>query len=161
MALTFPSWYEGGYDDAEKAVAVLLKPYLQQVSPRPYWCAYLPDEYDEQLPIVATYRTGGSYREDKDFLDDAHIEIWAITDRRADSWELLEYIRQIFRSYKKGGVVTDPVSGQVFNIHSVIELVGPELTQMTVPDERAVSATFVVTTRTTAGLPDYARLRNT
>ncbi|AXQ64392.1 tail terminator [Gordonia phage Neville] len=159
MPFTFPDWYEGGYEDAEKAVRAMLVPFLKLVDPKPYWCAYLPDEYSESLPIVSSYRTGGSADPVKKFMDDAHIEVWAITERRSDSWDLLEYCRQMLLSYARGGIVTDPDSGRIFNISSVSEVVGPELTQMTVPDERAVSATFVVTTRKEAGLPDYARIR--
>ncbi|QNJ57066.1 tail terminator [Gordonia phage Rabbitrun] len=159
MPFTFPDWYQGGYDDAEKAVQAMLVPFLKLIDPKPYWCAYLPDEYGDQLPIVSSYRVGGAASVTQKFLDEAHIEVWAITERRSDSWELLEFCRQMLMSFQRGGIVEDPVSGHKFNINSVTEVIGPELTQMNVPDERAVSATFVVTTRTEAGLPDYARIR--
>lgn len=156
MAITFPEWYKGGYPDAELAVKALLDQYLSLLSPVPGVCAWLPDDYMDHLPLVAIQRVSGRAGDDG-LLDRPLIHIWAITDRRHDSWQLIEYIRQAMLSYKRGGVVKSGTD--VFLIKGVSEVQGPELTQTNVPDERAIPIAFEVELRPPTDLPDYSRTR--
>ncbi|QGH75750.1 tail terminator [Gordonia phage Syleon] len=157
MAIEFPDWYKGGFPDAEAAVKAILDPFLNQLSPIPSVCAWLPDDYDKYLPVVAIQRVGGKISDDG-LTDNPLVWVWVISERRHDSWRLIEYIRQVMRTYCRGDRVVNS-AGDVFLIESVSEVQGPELTQTNVPDERVIPVAFALETKKFASTPDYARIR--
>lgn len=153
--ISFPDWYKGGFPDQEAVVKDLLTPFLAMCSPVPQAVAWLPDHYQEVLPIVRIYRGGGGA---DGLFDPAAIQLGVIAETRAESWALAEYCRQVMLSYIDGGHVRH-ADNSATTIQSIAEMVGPQLLPELNPDDRLVPVTFRVECRRPRGLPDYARVR--
>jgi hypothetical protein len=173
VSLTFPGWYEGGFPDREQVVMDALAPVLSvvdvfdgtgaqildnQVPRRPLACTFLPANYRDVLPILRIHRTGGA-SDVNAITDPAVVQVAAIAETRADSWELLEYCRQWLLTYRDGGTVVR-ANGSHTVIDKVEELVGPQQLPELNPDFRMVPFQFRVTCRRPRGIPDYQKRRD-
>lgn len=161
MTIAFPDWYEGGYPDRELLLCDLLQKYLDLCTPTGLACTWLPADYSAQVdagtPMVRVYR-GGLGADGQ--WDAAAMQVAVIASTRADSWALLEYLRQILLSFDRGGKVRR-ADGEINTVTSIGELVGPQQIPELNPDFRMVSLTFRVECRRDRHLPDYAAVRAT
>lgn len=157
--ITFPNWYEGGFPDTELLVLDLVQRFLDDLDPQGLAVTWLPDNYaelvDSGAPVVRVYRGGIASR---GLFDPAAVQLGVIASSRADSWAVMEYLRQILLSFDHGGPVKRE-DGSVSMIESVSEVVGPQQLPELNPDLRLVPATFRIETRRPRELPDYARIR--
>lgn len=160
MALVFPDWYEGGFPDAELCVMDMLKPLLGLCDPAPPVVNWLPEDYEDNLPIVSVFRGSGNANLALP-SDGANVQVWCVGKTRRDAWELLEFCRQMLKTWESGGYV-DHADGSRTALIGVSEIDGPELTQWDNFDLRAVHAVFRLEARLPSGkLPDYRRIRKT
>lgn len=152
MTITYPAWWAGGFPDAEKLLRALFTPLLGGVTVG----SWLPatDAYEAQLAagggFLRLYRTGGRINRDQN-RDEPRIQIAALTRSRDDSWELIEFCRQVLDGYAAGGIV--PATS-----HKLVctgEVVGPQLLPELIVDDRLVPITVELLTWRPKGLPDY------
>lgn len=157
--ITFPGWYEGGHADLELVMLDLLRPYMAELTPTGVVCTQLPDNYEDLIgegrALVRVHRNGLGAVE---LIDHGSIQLAVLTAKRADSWDVMEYLRQVLGSYYRGGAV-HRLDGSVTELKAIEELVGPQLLPDLNPDDRMVVAPFRVSCRKPRGLPDYARIR--
>lgn len=157
--ISFPAWYEGGFPDREEVVMDLVQTYLDLLTPQGKAVTFLTQEdgalVESGVPVVRVYR-GGLNAEG--LWDPAAVQLGVIAQTRADSWAVMEYLRQIMLSYKHGGSVRR-ADGSVTLLSEVTEMNGPIQIPELNPDHRLVPATFNVECRRPADLPDYARVR--
>lgn len=172
MSLRLPGWYAGGFPDRELVVMDALQPVLDLIDVldgngdpihdgstprRPQAVAWLPPDYADRLPLVRVFRGGGA-ADAGVMADPASVQVAAIANTRAESWELLEFCRQWLLSFYRGGTVTRADSSKTL-VDCIEELVGPQLVPELNPDKRLVPLTFRVTCRKPRGLPDYQKVR--
>lgn len=172
MILRFPDWWKGGFPDRELVVMDMLQfvldrvdvldsngdPILDDGNPRrPQAVSWLPADYASRLPMVRVFRGGGAAAPGI-MADPASVQVAAIADTRAESWELIEFCRQWLLSYANGGTVVRADNSTTL-VDSVGELIGPQLMPELNPDKRLVPLTFRVVCRKPRGLPDYAKVR--
>lgn len=159
MTVTFPGWYEGGFPDREEVVMDLVQAFLDLCTPAGTACTYLTAEIlsavDAGTPAVRVYR-GGLGADGQ--WDAAAVQVAVIAATRADSWAVMEYLRQILLSYERGGLVPR-ADGSKTAVASITEMVGPQQLPEFNPDHRMVPATFHVECRRPTTLPDYALIR--
>lgn len=159
MSVTFPAWYEGGFPDRELLMLDLIQSYLDLCTPAGLACTWLPDNYasmvDAGTPVVRVYRGGLGA---DGLWDAAAMQVAVIASTRADSWAVLEYLRQILLSFDHGGKVRR-ADGEINTVTSITEMVGPQQIPELNPDFRMVSLTFRVECRRDRHLPDYAAIR--
>src|SRR5690606_31292455 len=110
---------------------------------------------DSGIPVVRVYRGGGT---EHGLFDSAAVQIAVIAATRADSWAVMEYLRQIMLSYERGGPVRRE-DGSITMLASVDEIVGPQQLPELNPDHRLVPATFRVECRYPRTRPDYTAVR--
>lgn len=155
--IDFPSWWPhgaGGFPDAEKLMRLLFQPLLTNVAVGS-WLPK-PDVYEQQLisggGFLRTYRTGGRINRDQN-RDEPKIQFAALTRSRDDSWELIEFVRQILESFAEGGII----AGTTHKIVCSGEVVGPQLIPELIADDRLVPITVEIFTWKPSGLPDYGQ----
>lgn len=157
--ITFPDWYEGGWPDLELVALDLLRPFVVTMTPAGQVCTALPDDTPalvaEGRAIIRATRSGLGA---DDLMDHAAIQIGVLTTKRSESRRVMEYLRQMLHSFERGGNVHHQ-DGSVTVIHSVAEIVGPQLWPELNPDHRMIVAPFQINCRKPRGLPDYARVR--
>ncbi|MBY0440985.1 MAG: hypothetical protein K2Q25_02420 [Mycobacteriaceae bacterium] len=153
----FPGWWavgEGGYPNVQKLLRNLFQPLLTYVNV----LSWLPKPavYEEHLSsgggYLRFYRTGGAInRENK--RDQPRVQCAALTRSSDDSWELIEFTRQILETFgvEGGGIVP----GTTQKLYCAGEVVGPQLIPELVQDDRLVPVTFELHTWKPSGLPDY------
>nr|WP_305780009.1 hypothetical protein [Nocardia nova] len=137
----------------------LVQTYLDLLTPQGKAVTFLTEEdgalIDSGVPVVRVYR-GGLNAEG--LWDPAAVQLGVIAQTRADSWAVMEYLRQIMLSYDHGGAVKR-ADGSITSIATIEEIGGPQLVPELNPDHRLVPATFNVECRRPRELPDYARIR--
>lgn len=141
MALSFPTWWRGGFPNAEFAMREMLLPFTSQIDPEPEVLAWLPSDYSEHLPLLTVFRIGGSRDPQSGLVDMPQVQVGSICATRAESLELLEFVREIACSYKSSTRL-ECSNGEVVVVKSVCEVDGPELTPERMPDLRLAYATF-------------------
>ena len=155
----YPAWYQGGCPDVERVVRDLFTPLLINVSV----CSWVPPDCASQLTagnaFLRVFRTGGRINvENRAWVDEARIQIAALSASRDDSWALIEFVRQVLYAYRNGGHVIS--EGRKVFIAVPGEVVGPQLVPEQFRDERLVPVTFDVETNRRKGLPDYRTALN-
>lgn len=159
MTIQFPGWYVGGFPDRELVVMDLIQKYLDLLTPPGVAVTWLLDNHfaliESGVPVVRVYR-GGLNAEG--IWDPAAVQLGVIAKTRADSWEVLEYLRQMMLSYEHGGPVRRE-DGSITQVASIEEMNGPQQIPELNPDHRLVPATFNVECRLPQTVPDYARIR--
>lgn len=157
--ITFPTWWKGGFPDAELVVLDLVQKYLDLLTPKGKAVAWLTADHtalvDSGVPVVRVYRGGiGS----NGLWDPASVQLGVIAASRADSWAVMEYLRQVMLSFNRGGAVKR-ADNSIAMIASIEEMVGPQQLPELNPDHRLVPATFSVEFRYPRDMPDYAAIR--
>lgn len=158
--IEFPAWYEGGFPDSELVVLDLAQTYLDLLTPAGVAVAWLSGDHTDMVesgtPIVRVFR--GGMAAGTGLFDPAAVQIGVVAKTRADSWAVMEYLRQILLSYERGGPVRR-LDGSITQISAVSEIVGPQQIPELNRDHRLVPATFSISLRRPQNLPDYAALR--
>lgn len=157
--IAFPDWYEGGFPDAELVVMDLAQTFLDLLTPTGVAVSWLTKDHtdivDSGRPVVRVHRGGLGA---DGLWDPAAVQLGSIASTRSDSWQVMEYLRQILRSYEHGGGVRRE-DGSITTIQSVTEIVGPQQLPELQRDHRLVPATFRIVFRAPRRQPDYARIR--
>lgn len=157
--IAFPAWWKGGFPDAELVVLDLVQKYLDLLTPKGKAVTWLTADHttlvDSGVPVVRVYRGGiGS----NGLWDPASVQLGVIAASRADSWAVMEYLRQVMLSFNRGGAVKR-ADNSITMIASIEEMVGPQQLPELNPDHRLVPATFRVELRYPRTMPDYAPIR--
>lgn len=107
----FPS--ASTFGDAEEIICDFMDDILKDVDPRPQVGTWIADNANDYIDhdggsAVIVRRQGGAtdYR-DRASVDDAQIQLSVISKTRAESWEIISYIRQKCYELSHGGVVGD------------------------------------------------------
>lgn len=150
--ITYPAWYGGGFPDIEILMADLFQPLLGGVEV----VSWLPEPntYNAQLDAgygyLRAFRMGGKINYDQK-RDEPKVQLAALTRKRDDSWQLIEFIRQVLDAYQLGGVVP----GTGISLTMAGEVVGPQLVPEIIQDDRLVPITFELHTKKPKGLKNY------
>lgn len=150
----YPVWYEGGCPDVEKVMRTLFAPLLSGVEV----VSWLPPDYPSHLgsggAYLRVFRLGGRLNIDnRAWIDEARVQFAALSNSRDDSWQLMEFVRQVLYAYREGGHVTGSSSTTFIAVPG--ELVGPQLIPEQLRDERLVPVTFEIYVNRPKGLPNY------
>ncbi len=159
MTIAFPDFYEGGFPDRELVMLDLTQKFLDLLTPTGEACTWLLPKHYEMVaagrPVVRLYRGGlGAHG----LWDDAAVQVGVIASTRKDSWDVLEYLRQMYLSFEHGGPVRRE-DGSITMLSGISEMVGPQQLPEINPDDRLVPATFNVQVRRPRSLPDYRVIR--
>jgi len=170
-----PEFYVGGWPDREKVCQDASRPFTNllevwTIDPntqasvqvmnsdntprRPYLCSYIPDNYNDLLPLVRFYRGGGAADRGK-LMDSASVQIGVIGATRDDSVFILEYLRQILLALPRSGGAVKRADGSYTQVADVYEIDGPEIAPELNPDNRLVIHTLGVVCRLPRDVPDY------
>lgn len=140
MSLTLPDWWVGGFPNIENLLKGLLTPLLGANTQATYW---LPtqDVYEQQLSdgkgYLRIYRTGGKINRDEN-RDEPKVQFAALTRSRDESWELIEFTRQVGEAFLKKAVVPSTTTP----LECTGEVVGPQLVPELFRDDRLVPITL-------------------
>jgi hypothetical protein len=150
----YPAWYYGGCPDAEAVLRDLFADLLTGVEV----ISWMPPDYATKLAaglsFLRVFRVGGQINVDsKAWVDQTRIQFAALSASRDDSWQLIEFVRQVLYSYRDGGHVI--TGGATAFIVVPGEVVGPQLIPEQMRDERLVPVTFDVHIDRPKGLPNY------
>lgn len=169
-----PEDYVGGWPDREKVCQDAMRPFaelldvftidpntqqqVQVMNPdstprRPYLCSYIPDNYNDLLPLVRFYRGGGATG--GKLMDPASVQIGVIGATRDDSVWILEYLRQMMLALPRSGGAVKRADGSITQVGDVYEIDGPEIVPELNPDNRLVVHTLGVVCRLPREVPDY------
>lgn len=170
--ITYPSWWRGGSPDAERTIKDLFThpantaaAGLSGVDVRS-WLP-LPDKarawLDGDNGYLRVYRVGGQINRDRrPWVDQTRIQIAAWCANRDDSWELIEYVREMLWAFEDGGTVhrseTTRSGLDTTFIKVQGELLGPQLIPEQILDDKLVPVTFEIHTDRPKSLPDYREL---
>ncbi|AVJ50230.1 tail terminator [Mycobacterium phage Mendokysei] len=157
MAIGFPEWWnvgQAGYPNIQKLMRKAFDGLLTNVELTSWFPK--PSVYEAQLEsggaYLRFYRTGGRInREEK--RDEPKVQIAALTRSSDDSWELIEFVRQVLEEgYGQAAAV---VPGTIYTLYAAGEVVGPQLIPELLADDRLVPITYELHTRRPKGLPNY------
>lgn len=115
------------YPDAEAVMCDLLEP----IAPT---CTFLPDGWEDELPMVQVNRVGGGIDLD-DVTDTARLQVAVFADDRAQAWALASRIREAVThsgGTAPGGVLID----------SGTEAIAGQQVPDIDPDDRRVISTY-------------------
>lgn len=138
MSLTLPGWWQGGFPNIENLLKQFFTPFLGANTAATYWLP--PQEvYEEQLAAgngyLRLYRTGGKINREQN-RDEPKVQFAALTRSRDESWELIEFARQVGESFTKTGIVGTT------KLQCTGEVVGPQLIPELFRDDRLVPVTL-------------------
>lgn len=150
----YPTWYLGGCPDVEKVMREYFSGLLTGVEV----IAWLPPDYGPKLSsglaFLRIYRLGGSMNIDtRGYVDEARVQIAALSASRDDANQLMEFVRQVLYAFRFGGYLHNANAPAYIQVEG--ELVGPQLIPEQMRDERLVAATFAINVDRPKGLPDY------
>lgn len=131
----YPNWYQGGYPDVEHVLAVLFSSLLSGVEVVRYLDGDFVARLQDGQAFLRIARTSGHIDGDQ-LRDQARVQIAAMTPSRDDSWELIEFVRQVLEAVNHGGVW---VAGAM--LRRTGEVVGPQLIPEQIRESRLVPVT--------------------
>lgn len=168
MTISYPTWWRGFRWDSERLVKDLFEfgdnqsaVGLSGVSVEPWLPA--PDKRDEWLRqgngYLWVHRLGGQIERKKHRgIDEAVIQMAALTGSRDESIELMEYVASILSAFDEGGLVHRAKphrSGSSTTFMKVPgEVVGPQLIPDRFRDERLIPAQWEIHADL-PNVPDY------
>lgn len=160
MTIGFPDWWTvgaGGYPNIQKLTRQIFNGLLTNVEV----LSWFPEQaaYEAQLAdgggYLRTYRTGGTIDRDNN-CDEPKVQFAALTRSSDDSWELIEFVRQVLEEgYGRAAAV---VPGTIYELKAVGEVVGPQLIPELIADDRLVPITYGFRVPRPKGLPNYRQL---
>lgn len=154
MALTLPSWWQGGFVDVEALLCDLFEWLLGEEIPVVTWLT--EDYYDDPRPVIRVHRAAGKALDGLPF-DHAVVQIGVLSQSRRDSWELIHFVRHVMAACSGGFKVPRP-DGTHTQINSVEEWAGPVQAMDEFIDDRFVSVNYRVLVRESRRhSPDYYR----
>jgi len=160
--VTLPQWYQGGYPDIEKLLRALLQPLLSDVNVVS-WIPK-PDVYQAELDAgrgyLRTYRTGGAMNLIAQNRDEPRVQFAALCPSRDESWQLIEFIRQVLSCFIRETGVLLNLDGTPVKFAAEGEIAGPQLIPELLQDDKLVPITFQLFTWKPKGLPDYRAALN-
>ncbi len=132
----YPDWYQGGCADIEAVLVTLFSGLLTGVNV----VRYLEEDYVARLQdgeaFLRISRTSGHINGDQ-LRDQARVQTAALTPSRDDSWELIEFCRQVYEAINgRGGLW---IEGAV--IRETGEVIGPQLIPEQIRESRLVPVT--------------------
>jgi hypothetical protein len=163
--LQLPDWYQGGKTDAED----LVKSYLKRVlgpNSNVYVCTWLPanhytlspgEEIGGTQPTLRVWRQPGKF-DPTTRRDQALVQIAAITPTRKESWQLVEFVRDVMDS---DVIVKLPITlsnGDTASVSCCEEWQGPQLVPERLVDEKFIPVTFKIGLREPGDLPNYRQI---
>lgn len=151
MAITYPAGYRGGYPNIENLLQTLFLGLDGFTGVRP--CYWITDDditstLESDEAVLRIFRTGGSVNHTEN-RDEPNVQFAALTKSRDDSWELIEFTRQVLGLYVDAVGV---VPGTIHKLGCAGELIGPQLIPEQFWDERLVPVTFTLHTWKPGGL---------
>ena len=154
MTLVLPEWYKREFVDVEG----LFHDYFQLLLPDVAIYSWLPNNYYEPgglgtEPTLRIWRQPGG-RDVELRTDEALIQIAAISDSAATSWELIEFCMTMM-DVLNGGFKIPQADGTRQGVREVSVHVGPQQIPEFPIDEKFVPMTWKVTVRGKRLLPDY------
>lgn len=164
MSLNLPSWYKGGFTDVEALICDLFTwllgssqdPETGEWTGIPVVTWLVDDYYDNPRPVIRVHRAAGRAMEGLPF-DHAVVQIGVMSQSRAESWELIGFVRHVMAACS-GGFKVPRKDGTRTQINSVEEWVGPVQAPDDFIDDRFVSVSYKVLVREPRSYsPDYYR----
>lgn len=155
MAAEFlPDWYKREFLDVEE----LFMDYFEFLLPDVEVLSWLPDGYYEPNgqgtePTLRIWRQPGG-RDVELRTDEALIQIAAISDSAATSWEMIEFCASMMDVLNNGFKIPRP-DGTRQEVKNVRPWLGPQQVPEAPIDEKFVPMTWVVSIRGKRLLPDY------
>lgn len=139
MAVNIPATLT--FPDAEAIVCDYIDSSLEEVTPQIRAYTFLPgitqSDLDDGKTFVLVQRTGGvSDYSGRAPVDDAIISLTVVASTRADSWQIMSYLRTKIYDLASGG----QVSGH--RIAHVDEIAGPNERMYADPKQRSVQFNF-------------------
>jgi hypothetical protein len=157
----FPAWYQGGFVDIER----LLMDWFAELAPGLTPLTWFPPENEVLENIQAgtiylrIFRSGGRIVLDEDEqteVDRTHVQFAAMSASRDLSWEVIEFVRNMLYTFKRGGArMVTPSNYSVITCRG--EIVGPTLTPEAFRDWRLVPTTFELDVQRRKGLPSFSK----
>lgn len=162
--LQLPEWFAGGKTDAEE----LVKSYLTRLlaGTNVYVCTWLPpghytltpgEEIGGTQPTLRVWRQPGKF-DSEIRSDSAIVQIAAITPTRKESWQLVEFLREVFDDDVIVGQKIVLPDGDTTSVRCSEEWQGPTLVPERLVDEKFIPITFKLGLREPAGLPKYGQI---
>jgi hypothetical protein len=170
--ITYPEFWRGGCPDVERTIRDLFT-HPENVAAQGLSGVNVVSWLPKPAEAAAWFAQGNGYlrvfrlggpedRTRKAYVDQTRVQIAAWTENRDDSWELIEYVREMVWAYEKGGTVhrsAATLSGLTTTYIKVEgELLGPQLIPEQILDDRLVPVTFEIHTDRPKSLPDYREL---
>lgn len=160
MTIGFPDWWQvgrGGYPNANKLARQVFDGLLTNVE----LLSWFPEQATYEAHLAAgggylrTYRTGGRINRGER-RDEPKVQFAALTRSSDDSWELIEFVRQVLEEgYGNAAAI---VPGTTYELYAAGEVVGPQLIPEMIADDRLVPITYEFYTKRPKGLPNYRQL---
>lgn len=160
MELVLPEWYKREFVDVEE----LFMDYFEWLLPDVKVYSWLPNGYYEPggtgtEPTLRIWRQPGS-RDLELRTDEALIQIAAISDSSATSWEMIEFCMSMMDVLNKGFKIPR-TDGTRQGIKDVSVWLGPQQIPEVPIDEKFVPLTWKVTIHGKRLLPDYRNILET
>lgn len=162
MTIGFPDWWQigrGGYPNIQKLTRQVFSGLLTNVEVTSWFPE--PDVYNAHLEAgggyLRTYRTGGRINRGER-RDEPKVQFAALTRSSDDSWELIEFVRQVLE--EGYGEAMAVVPGTIYQLFAAGEVVGPQLIPELIADDRLVPITYELHAKRPKGLPNYRQLLN-
>lgn len=133
----YPDWYKGGYPDIETVLVQLFSELLTGVEIVNFLEQNAVDRLQAGTAFLRIARTSGHIDGDQQ-RDQARVQLAAWTPSRADSWELIEFVRQVLEAIDRGGGMW--VAGAV--LKAAGEVVGPQLIPEQIRESRLIPVTY-------------------
>lgn len=161
--LDLPDWYEDGDTDAEELVMSYLSRLLGD---KVTVCTWLPSGWYELTPgeeVGGTQPTLRVWRQPGRFdpalrMDQAVIQIAAITPTRKESWKLIRFVRRMMDDEVVTGLPITLPDGETSTIRRSEEWLGPQLVPEPYVDEKFIPISFKISLREPEGLPNYRQI---
>lgn len=154
MALTLPSWYQGGFIDVEALLCDLFSWLLGPDIPVVTWL--VEDYYLNPRPVIRVHRMAGRAMDGLPY-DHAVVQIGVLSQSRHESWELIGFVRHVLAACSGGFTVPRP-DGTRTQIKSVEEWGGPVQASDEFIDDRFVAVNYRIQVREPRRFsPDYYR----
>lgn len=159
MTVHFPGFpqYRGGHPNIENLLKTLFTPLLAGSSITPTYWLPKPTEIAEYFAdggqgYLRMYRTGGAINPIKK-RDEPRVQLAALCPRRDDSWDVIEFVRQVLSEGYGNAAAVVPDTDHKLQMSG--EVVGPQLLPELLQDDRLVPITVEFYTWRPSGLPNY------